>query len=99
MPSRLVIADAGPLHYLVLTGYSDVLPTLFEQVFVPTIVRNELAHDEAPEVVRAWIENPPGWLEVRVAPVTDDPSLQPLDDGERAAMNALLAQEDEGREE
>jgi predicted nucleic acid-binding protein len=90
MPSRLVIADAGPLHYLVLTGYSDVLPALFEKVFVPTIVRNELAHDEAPELVRAWIENPPGWLDVRVAPVIHDPSLQPLDDGERAAIALAL---------
>jgi len=86
MPSRLVIADAGPLHYLVPTRYSDILSALFERVFVPTIVRNELAHDEAPELVRAWVENPPGWLEVRVAPVIDDPSLQPLDDGEKAAI-------------
>jgi predicted nucleic acid-binding protein len=73
----------------VLTGYSDVLPALFEKVFVPTIVRNELAHDEAPELVRAWIEKP-GWLDVRVAPVIHDPSLQPLDDGERAAIALAL---------
>jgi predicted nucleic acid-binding protein len=51
----------------------------------------QLAHDEAPELVRAWIENPPGWLEVRVAPVIDDPSLQPLDDGERAAIALAVA--------
>ena len=92
MPGLLVIADAGPLHYLVLIGYSDILPALFERVFVPTLVRNELAHTEAPEIVRAWMENPPGWLEVRVAPAIDDPSLQPLDDGERAAIAIAVAQ-------
>jgi predicted nucleic acid-binding protein len=86
MPRRVVIADAGPLHYLVLIGCSDILSALFEKVLVPTLVRNELVHREAPEIVRAWMENPPDWLEVRVAPVTDDPSLQALDDGERAAI-------------
>lgn len=44
-----------------------------------------------PEIVRVWIENPPGWLEVRVSPAIDDPSLQALDDGERAAIALPLA--------
>src|SRR5215472_3623286 len=30
----LVVADAGPLHYLVLTGDIDLLPELFERVLV-----------------------------------------------------------------
>ena len=87
MPGRLVIADASPLHYLVLIGCSDILPALFETVFVPTVVRDELLHPETPEIVRTWMENPPGWLEVRVAPAIDDPSLQPRDDGEKAATH------------
>jgi predicted nucleic acid-binding protein len=52
MPGRVVVADAGPLHYLVLIGHSEILPALFEKVFVPTLVRDELAHSEAPEQVR-----------------------------------------------
>jgi hypothetical protein len=32
------------------------------------------------------MENPPGWLEVRVAPPIDNPALLPLDDGEKAAI-------------
>ena len=91
MPGRLVIADASPLHYLVLIGCSDILPTLFERVFIPTVVRDELVHPETPEIVRTWMENPPGWLEVRTAPAIDDPSLQPLDDGEKAAIAPALA--------
>ena len=35
----LVVADAGPLHYLVLTGDIELLPKLFERVLVPQVVR------------------------------------------------------------
>jgi predicted nucleic acid-binding protein len=90
MPGRLVIADASPLHYLVLIGCSDILPTLFERVFIPAVVRDELVHPETPEIVRTWTENPPSWLEVHVAPIIDDPALQPLDDGEKAAITLAL---------
>ena len=87
---RLVIADTSPLNYLVLIEQVEILPALFEKVIVPQIVRNELRHDEAPESVRRWIADPPTWLEI--APLghdSDDPDLQRLDDGERAAI--LLA--------
>jgi predicted nucleic acid-binding protein len=90
MPGRLVVAAAGPLHYLVLIGHSDILPKLFEKVFVPTLVRNELAHKETPIAVREWVENPPAWLEVRSPSVADDPSMQALDDGEKAALALAL---------
>jgi predicted nucleic acid-binding protein len=60
-------------------------------VFLPTAVRDELAHSEAPAAVRAWVENPPSWLEVRAAPVLDDPALLSLDDGERAAIALAVA--------
>jgi predicted nucleic acid-binding protein len=76
MPGRLVIADASPLHYLVLIGCGGILPALFERVFIPTVVRDELLHPETPEIVRSWMENTPGWLEVRVAsrrPLTTHP--------------------------
>jgi len=43
----LVVADAGPLHYLVLTGDIELLPKLFERVLVPQVVRDELANAEA----------------------------------------------------
>ena len=44
----LVVADTGPLHYLVLTGDIELLPQLFECVLVPQVVREELANAEAP---------------------------------------------------
>jgi predicted nucleic acid-binding protein len=87
---RLVVADTGPLNYLVLIEQIEVLPALFEKVFVPQIVRDELRHAETPASVRRWIGNPPEWVEI--VPATDhsdDPDLLRLDDGERAAI--LLA--------
>jgi predicted nucleic acid-binding protein len=74
---RLVVADTSPLNYLVLIGQVEILPALFEKIFVPQIVRNELRHDEAPESVRHWIAEPPEWLEiVPVGHESDDPDLQ-----------------------
>jgi predicted nucleic acid-binding protein len=84
---RLVVADTGPLNYLVLIGESEILPKLFEKVFAPEAVCAELRHSMAPPVVRSWAENPPAWLEVRSTPVAaNDPLLRALDDGERAAL-------------
>ena len=88
----LVVADTGPLHYLVLTGDIELLPKLFERVFVPQVVRDELANAAAPQAVRDWIARAPGWLDVRPAhPDADDVTVAKLDDGERAAIGLALA--------
>jgi predicted nucleic acid-binding protein len=88
---RLVIADTGPLNYLILIEQIAVLPTLFEKIFVPQLVRDELRHDEAPESVRRWIAEPPSWVEIVPAGHdSDDPDLLHLDDGERAAIQLAI---------
>ncbi len=82
-----MVADTGPLHYLVMIGHIDLIPALFEAVSVPTEVRDELSHAEAPPEVRSWIADPPAWLTVVQAPaLATDPSLLRLDRGERAAI-------------
>lgn len=85
---RLVIADTGPLNYLILIGHIDLLPVLFEKVVLPDAVQGELASGKAPVVVRNWIANLPAWLEVRDAPLSqaEDDSLEGIDAGERAAI-------------
>ena len=50
----VVVADTGPIHYLVLIGESEILFRLFAKILSPDAVRDELLHPEAPEVVRAW---------------------------------------------
>jgi predicted nucleic acid-binding protein len=52
---RLVVADTGPINYLVLIDAIEVLPKLFEQVLVPAAVYDELGHADAPLPVRAFI--------------------------------------------
>jgi predicted nucleic acid-binding protein len=92
MPTRLVVADTGPLNYLVLIEAIDVLPKLFEQILVPAAVYDELAHADAPEQVRSFIARKPAWLDVRPNPdsIDDETLVSNLDEGERAAI-ALAA--------
>ncbi len=56
---RVVIADTGPLHYMILIGHVEILPALFERLFIPSALRNELMHLEAPLIIRQWISQPP----------------------------------------
>lgn len=83
---RAAIADTSPLHYLVLIGAIEVLPRLFERVFVPEIVHAELRHARAPAMVRRWAEAVPSWLAVVPTPTVRDADLRLLDAGERAAI-------------
>ena len=88
MPKRLVVADSGPLNYLVLIETIDVLPRLFEQILVPTAVYDELAHADAPPPVRAFVAHKPAWLEVRSNPDLSGSETigSILDEGERGAI-------------
>ncbi len=86
----IVIADTGPLNYLLLVDQVDLLPRLFEAVYIPEAVRAELSAAGAPQVVRDWIASPPPWLLVAQTPDITE-SLEPLDAGEQASI-ALAVQ-------
>lgn len=84
---RLVVADTGPLNYLVLIGAIDLLPKLFEHVFTPVAVQAELLDPDAPAAVRTWAAQPPPWLEISpISSNIDDPAWRALDAGEREAL-------------
>ena len=83
---RAAVADAGPLRYLVLIAAIEVLPRLFERVFVPDIVHAELRHAHAPATVRLWAEAVPAWVTIVATPSAPDADLRLLDAGERAAI-------------
>lgn len=87
----IVIADTGPINYLILIGEIELLPALYERVAVPPSACEELGRLRAPEVVRAWIAQPPSWLEILAPTRSPDVGLAHLDAGERDAI--LLAQE------
>lgn len=84
----LVVADTGPINYLLLIGHIEILPQLFERVFMPKAVHDELTDIEAPSSVREWVTSLPAWIEVRPVPTGDlsDPLLRRLGEGERAAI-------------
>ena len=61
---QLVIADTGPVNYLILIRHIDLLPRMFERVVIPVAVQTELSSPVAPALVQRWIATPPVWLEV-----------------------------------
>ena len=85
---RLVIADTGPVNYLILIGHIDVLPRMFERVVLPTAVQSELSNSLAPPAVQRWIADFPAWLEIAQTPAV--PLLTGIHKGEAAAI-ALAA--------
>jgi predicted nucleic acid-binding protein len=101
----IVVSDASPLNYLVLTGYEFVLPLLFGMVHVPDEVVREIRDPRAPEPVRVWIGSPPPWLQISTptGPFTTEPKIHA---GEAHAValakelgaKALLIDERLGRE-
>lgn len=84
--TRLVIADTGPINYLILVGHIEVLPALFQRVILPAVVRDELKHQKAPAQVQQWIANLPAWAEVHPTPHARDPAMEKLDAGEEDAI-------------
>ena len=87
----IVIADTGPINYLILIGEIEVLPALYRRVLIPPSVCEELKRPGAAEAVRTWIAQPPAWLETRSPSKSPDAELAHLDAGERDAI--LLAEE------
>jgi predicted nucleic acid-binding protein len=86
--SSIVVADAGPLHYLVLIDSADVLGKLFDRIFIPGAVRDELIHGGTPEKVREWILLSHPWLEVQT--IADIQPIHGLHQGEIEAIQLAL---------
>lgn len=81
----IVVSDTSPLNYLVLIDEIGILPRLFEQVYVPPSVIEELLRLKTPEVVRRWAASPPAWLTIMV-PGSQLSSTASLGDGEADAL-------------
>jgi predicted nucleic acid-binding protein len=88
---RVVVADTGPLHYLVLIDAIDLLPRLFDRVLVPEIVRTELSRARTPDAIRQWLATDPAWLEALPTPPVAGLPLPLLGDGERAAIALAIS--------
>ncbi len=77
----VVVADTSPLNYLIQIHCDHVLPALYERVFVPAAVVEELDHPRTTAAVRTWLANTPAWLVVEQVDEPVDPQLARLDPG------------------
>lgn len=82
----VVVADTSPLKYLIQIDCEHILPALYERVFVPATVVEELDHPRTVAAVRTWLTRVPSWLVVRDVASAPDPGLVKLDPGERQAI-------------
>jgi predicted nucleic acid-binding protein len=80
----LVVADSSPLITLAATGDLEIVPRLFEDVFVPPEVVAELRDDRHDDAINLLAGSPPEWLHVR--PATRPTAIPPLGAGEAAAI-------------
>ena len=104
----IVVADSGPLHYLILLEQADLLRHLYANVVIPAAVAAELKRAAAPPAVRDWLSRAPAWIRIAaVAPEEIRSIPDVLDAGEREAIalaesigaDLLLIDETAGRAE
>ncbi|MCW5961138.1 MAG: hypothetical protein KIS76_13325 [Pyrinomonadaceae bacterium] len=61
----MIVADTSPLNYLVLIDAVDVLPALFQEVVIPSAVRNELSAAGASPKLQEWMNSEHLWLKIK----------------------------------
>jgi len=104
----IVVADSGPLHYLILLDQTELLHRFYGEVIVPEAVRHELTVAKSPQPVKAWFDKPPAWLRIESVSASETQQVTAeLDLGEREAIalaqrlraDLLLIDEISGRAE
>ena len=85
------VSNTTPLRYLIAIEQEHLLGQLFEKVFVPVAVHEELTDTRTPEPVRRCVLSLPAWFEVRKLQETQSATFPvTLHRGEREAI--LLAE-------
>jgi predicted nucleic acid-binding protein len=84
----IVVADTGPVNYLILSGHVSLISKLYGTLSIPTAVHRELLHPKAPIRVQDWANALPSWAEVRKA--TEKPDFVGLGPGQREAICLAL---------
>jgi predicted nucleic acid-binding protein len=85
------VSNTTPLRYLIAIEQEHLLGKLFEKVFVPVAVHEELTDAKTPEIVRRRVASLPAWFEVRSVDEMRMPTFPvTLHRGERQAI--LLAE-------
>jgi predicted nucleic acid-binding protein len=85
------VSNTTPLRYLIAIEQEHLLGQLFDRVFVPVAVHEELIDARTPETVRRCVLSLPAWFEVRTVQETQTTTFPfTLHRGEREAI--LLAE-------
>lgn len=82
----IVVSDTSPICYLLLLDLIDLLPQLYQKVFIPQAVADELMATDAPLVVQTWMNHPPDWIIIEKIITNFEPMLENLDLGEKEAI-------------
>ena len=86
----IVVSDTTPLRYLIEIEAIEILSNLFGQILIPVAVSEELQHPKTPPNIKAWIESPPDWLEIRQADLSLFAPMIPLDRGEAETISLAI---------
>jgi predicted nucleic acid-binding protein len=85
------VSNTTPLRYLIAIEQEHLLGQLFDKVFVPVAVHEELTDSRTPETVRRRVLALPAWFEVRTVQESQKTTFPvTLHRGEREAI--LLAE-------
>lgn len=87
----IVVADTGPINYLILIEQIQVLESLYGKIAVPAAVYRGLISPKAPHVVRTWAAFLPNWLEVQTVVLAPMGLSAKLDAGEHQAIQLALS--------
>ncbi|HEX9668434.1 MAG TPA: DUF3368 domain-containing protein [Thermoanaerobaculia bacterium] len=88
----IAVSDTSPLSYLVLVGEGDLLGSLFDEVWIPPAVADELTRPRTPETVASWLDAPPAWLHLSSAPdISSLPAAPRLHRGEAEVIALGMA--------
>src|SRR6202158_3159715 len=84
------VSNTTPLRYLIAIEQEHLLGQLFQKVYVPVAVHEELTDARTPETVRSRVLSLPAWFEIRTVQRTHTTAFPvTLHRGEREAI--LLA--------
>jgi predicted nucleic acid-binding protein len=84
----IVVSNTSPINYLILTGYIEILPLLYEKIIIPQAVFNELTHPEAPAAVREWMGKLPKWVSIQT--VSSLLNFRGLHQGEQEVLSLAV---------
>jgi predicted nucleic acid-binding protein len=87
----IVIADSGPLRYLIVIEHIHLLPMLYGRILFPPGVASELTQAATPEPVRIWLNHLPEWAAIQSPQSSASAFPSALGLGEREAI--ALAEE------